>query len=293
MEGEISKHEVRCVRSLKRKMDAKIGIQSKNESGIEKSNHLLKASSDGPNAPLESPQINITENLIECEICQKKIDKTDIEIHILNHIKTIEGSSFQNSDRKKCRICNQALSGKSLKTHLITHFDNSETIARCIYCNIEIRYDKINNHEKFCKRRKKNIDTNDEEEIRSREDLELMEDNVNIDYVITHFEEGKIISSIVNRYERNPQLRERAIQIHGTICQVCGFEFEKVYGKIGKGYIEVHHKNPLSKLGSSEDVDPKKDLVVVCANCHRMIHRQQNKIIPVSDLKMEIKKVKT
>lgn len=51
------------------------------------------------------------------------------------------------------------------------------------------------------------------------------------------------------RYERNPQNRKKAIEIHGCICLVCGFDFEKFYGQRGKGYIEIHHTKPLSSNG--------------------------------------------
>ena len=47
------------------------------------------------------------------------------------------------------------------------------------------------------------------------------------------------------RYERNPTNRRNAIRIHGTVCQACGFDFEKTYGEIGKDHIEVHHVKPL------------------------------------------------
>jgi hypothetical protein len=42
-------------------------------------------------------------------------------------------------------------------------------------------------------------------------------------------------------YERNPSLRRAAVRYHGTKCKVCGFDFEKAYGKRGAGFIEDHH----------------------------------------------------
>jgi 5-methylcytosine-specific restriction protein A len=57
-------------------------------------------------------------------------------------------------------------------------------------------------------------------------------------------------------------------------CEVpgCGFCFEKVYGDIGKGFAHVHHVNALGRRDGSQ-VTTLDDLVVVCANCHAMIHR--------------------
>lgn len=76
------------------------------------------------------------------------------------------------------------------------------------------------------------------------------------------------------RIERNRKLAKKAKKIHGYICQACGFDFEKEYGEIGKGFIEAHHLTPLHKLkGQKVALDPKNDFAVLCANCHRMIHK--------------------
>jgi 5-methylcytosine-specific restriction protein A len=76
------------------------------------------------------------------------------------------------------------------------------------------------------------------------------------------------------RIERNRKLAEKAKKIHGYVCQACGFDFAKVYGDIGQEFIEAHHLTPLHTLrGQRVTLDPKKDFSVLCANCHRMIHR--------------------
>ncbi|GAB4190985.1 MAG: hypothetical protein OHK0022_04290 [Roseiflexaceae bacterium] len=86
-------------------------------------------------------------------------------------------------------------------------------------------------------------------------------------------------------YERNPKLREAAVTYHGTTCMVCGFNFEQFYGTHGTGYIEVHHIYPISALLQQTSVDPRTDMAVVCANCHRMIHRRHDKILSLDQLK--------
>ncbi len=78
----------------------------------------------------------------------------------------------------------------------------------------------------------------------------------------------------VNAFERNPWARKLCISYWGTTCIVCGFDFEKVYGEIGKGFIHVHHLIPLSHIGKSYQIDPIADLRPVCPNCHSMIHSQ-------------------
>lgn len=78
------------------------------------------------------------------------------------------------------------------------------------------------------------------------------------------------------RIERNKKLAVRAKKIHGHKCKACGFDFEKNYGTPGKGFIEAHHLTPLSLLkGQKVMLDPKTDFSVLCANCHRMIHRSE------------------
>jgi 5-methylcytosine-specific restriction protein A len=76
------------------------------------------------------------------------------------------------------------------------------------------------------------------------------------------------------RIERNAGLSKRVKQLLGVTCQVCNVNFEERYGKIGENYIEAHHLIPLASIkGNRVAMDPKKDFAVLCANCHRMIHR--------------------
>jgi predicted HNH restriction endonuclease len=57
-------------------------------------------------------------------------------------------------------------------------------------------------------------------------------------------------------------------------CEVpgCGFDFEAVYGELGRDYAQVHHLNPLGDRTTPSQTK-LADLAVVCANCHAMIHR--------------------
>ena len=87
--------------------------------------------------------------------------------------------------------------------------------------------------------------------------------------------EGAKKQITVNAYERNSQARAKCIEHHGLDCKICGFNFAKVYGAIGEGYIHVHHIKPLSEIGENYEVDPLNDLIPVCPNCHAMLHRQK------------------
>jgi 5-methylcytosine-specific restriction protein A len=59
---------------------------------------------------------------------------------------------------------------------------------------------------------------------------------------------------------------------------VCSFDFRKTYGELGDGYIHVHHRTDLSKRDGEYEVDPIRDLVPLCPNCHAMIHRRSTSI---------------
>lgn len=92
----------------------------------------------------------------------------------------------------------------------------------------------------------------------------------------------KVVISV--KAERSAYLRKKAIEFHGTTCKVCGFNFQEKYGEWGKDFIEVHHSIPLAENGERE-TDVKKDLTVVCSNCHRMIHRKRGFALTIEELK--------
>jgi 5-methylcytosine-specific restriction enzyme A len=75
--------------------------------------------------------------------------------------------------------------------------------------------------------------------------------------------------------ERKPSVAKKVKEVRGYVCEACGFHFPTVYSGIRKNrYIEAHHLIPISQLkGTQVSRDPKTDFVVLCANCHRMIHR--------------------
>lgn len=87
------------------------------------------------------------------------------------------------------------------------------------------------------------------------------------------YPEGSVVKVFVNRYERNRVAREKCIQKKGCVCSVCGMDFGKTYGELGKGFIHIHHTTPISSISKGYEVDPENDLVPVCPNCHAMLHR--------------------
>ena len=90
---------------------------------------------------------------------------------------------------------------------------------------------------------------------------------------ITNLLEGGVTKVSVNIYERDKKAREACIKHFGCICKVCEFDFSKKYGAVGEGFIHVHHIIPISEKLTVYEVNPIKDLIPVCPNCHAMLHK--------------------
>jgi 5-methylcytosine-specific restriction protein A len=93
------------------------------------------------------------------------------------------------------------------------------------------------------------------------------------------FPEGKVLYRLHRLRERSPGLvrraKERALHEDGKLaCAGCSFVFAEVYGEVGRGFIEAHHLAPLGEL-AGERRSRLSDLALVCANCHRMLHRKR------------------
>lgn len=92
------------------------------------------------------------------------------------------------------------------------------------------------------------------------------------------FSEGRVVERRHKYRERSSKVVDEAKQrAYGKDpllrCDVCGFSFVETYGDRGEGFIEAHHKIPMAEL--KEKTRTKvKDLVLICSNCHVMIHRR-------------------
>lgn len=91
------------------------------------------------------------------------------------------------------------------------------------------------------------------------------------------FSEGELKFSQHLVRERNSKIvklaKQRFKESHdGRIyCEICGFDFLEKYGDIGTDFIEAHHKKPVSKMVSG-DFTTINDFIMVCSNCHSMLH---------------------
>lgn len=94
------------------------------------------------------------------------------------------------------------------------------------------------------------------------------------------FAEGKEVLRKHVEHERNRKLiilaKQKFRDEHNgeLFCEACGFNFEKEYGELGKDFVEVHHTKPVSEMQDGEKTNIN-DVVMVCSNCHSMIHRRR------------------
>lgn len=93
------------------------------------------------------------------------------------------------------------------------------------------------------------------------------------------FSEGKLSLKKHLQRERNPKLISRAkalfLSNNGRLyCEVCDFDFKGKYGDLGENFIEAHHIKPVSTMNDGEKTRID-DIVMVCSNCHSMIHRKK------------------
>ena len=91
--------------------------------------------------------------------------------------------------------------------------------------------------------------------------------------------EGQILSRVHRYRERDKTLVTKKKnsflkEYPRLFCQGCGFDFEKKYGIRGKDYIECHHTKPVSELAVGETTK-LADLILLCSNCHRIVHRKK------------------
>ncbi|OIQ24115.1 HNH endonuclease [Lacinutrix sp. MedPE-SW] len=100
--------------------------------------------------------------------------------------------------------------------------------------------------------------------------------------------EGKINYILHKLRERNNKLvREKKASVINPTCECCNFDFSNTYPNLGNGFIECHHKIPINQ---GERITKLEDLALVCANCHRMLHRKnkENEYYTVEQLKQII-----
>jgi len=105
-----------------------------------------------------------------------------------------------------------------------------------------------------------------EQEIQVEEDsIDLLDDEIS--FLLEDMKNNKKIKKEVriSLIQRNPKLVGKLKELYGNKCQICQFTFEK---ETGQNYSECHHIIPLGEEGE----DTIDNAIIVCANCHRMLH---------------------
>ena len=119
---------------------------------------------------------------------------------------------------------------------------------------------------------------------------------------ITSGFETKIVKHINKENEiikTDPKLIKQLKKNSNYTCQACGLKYERIYGDYSKkkDFIEAHHIEPKFKVKGAVQTNKKmsrsaKDFAMLCANCHRMIHRmmrkEKDRIISLTEFKERI-----
>lgn len=110
--------------------------------------------------------------------------------------------------------------------------------------------------------------------------LKLYEIHEEVEEEKLEFREGKTLYKLHKYKERNSKLvlakKTQHLKKYGALdCEACTFNFQVKYGDLGMGFIECHHQVPLNQYDGVQETK-LSDLVLVCSNCHRMLHRSMD-----------------
>ncbi len=86
----------------------------------------------------------------------------------------------------------------------------------------------------------------------------------------TDYAEGRKYEAKILLSSRNRKIVEGKKRKSNYTCEICNLNFKSKYGEIGENYIVAHHKDPIA-LGQRNT--KLEDLILVCDNCHRMLHK--------------------
>ena len=77
------------------------------------------------------------------------------------------------------------------------------------------------------------------------------------------------------RRQRNLQARQQCLETSVYKCYIYGFDFEKTYGEIVKGFLGVHHTRLLASYDDEHTI-PLSEMCPLCPYCHSMVHRKKS-----------------
>ncbi len=104
------------------------------------------------------------------------------------------------------------------------------------------------------------------------------------------FREGRLLTEMHKRRERSPKIRHallKARRAKGTLqCDVCSCTATVLDAALEDAIFEAHHLIPISESG--ENKTKISDVALLCANCHRLVHRaiaREKRWLPMSEAK--------
>lgn len=86
--------------------------------------------------------------------------------------------------------------------------------------------------------------------------------------------EGRLLTALHLRRERNPKVRALLFDARrpsGLRCEICELSRPRLEMSMQEAIFEAHHLVPLAEAG--ERKTRLADLALLCASCHRLIHR--------------------
>lgn len=107
------------------------------------------------------------------------------------------------------------------------------------------------------------------------------------------YNEGSVIYRIHARRERSIELRNKFLgkrkKTGELTCELCGHQALHIPSEYRESVFEIHHLNPLNNTGKTKNT--LKDLALVCANCHRVLHkliRESTSTISLKEAKLHL-----
>jgi 5-methylcytosine-specific restriction protein A len=166
------------------------------------------------------------------------------------HVRAARKASFRNPDGVAFKLQNirQVATGKGLS--------NVSKMDRVVWEEFGDNPEATEQHAELIKA---GIEISDLAEDDPDEDVE--------------FAEGRVATEAHKRRERNPKLRKKLLhkkrKLGPLVCEICGCI--EPASPFGEAIFEAHHVLPLA--AGSERRTKLSDLALLCANCHRMLHR--------------------
>ncbi|OOB80263.1 MAG: hypothetical protein BEN19_05830 [Epulopiscium sp. Nuni2H_MBin003] len=72
--------------------------------------------------------------------------------------------------------------------------------------------------------------------------------------------------------EKWNELKKACLEYYGASCEICSIDYGYTYGDKFEKLMDVHNLKSTTKEWDNLDVNPEKDLIPICHNCHTILH---------------------